>query len=535
MKNIPKISLINNQGNSWFSNQGVTIKGYFFDSKSTLYQNEKTILFFKEIKNQNDFVSKLKEINGLFTVIIQLGDYTYIASDTSRIFPVFYSTQNGQVIISDSVEQIRIKYNLNKFNIKSETEFLSSGYTMGSKTLIDNIFQIQSNQYLIFNKNKLETKEFFFSYSIKQPYHENYIQLKDKTVVSFENTFKRLEQSLSNRQAVIPLSGGYDSRLIAVMLKKRNYKNIVCYTYGKKGNKEIEISKRVANELDIKWYFIEYTDKLISNFTDSKLFKEYVNFTGNYSSMPFLQEYFSVKYLKENQLIDTDAIFIPGHSGDLLGGSQIIKEIPLNITTDKIATILLTTKHKLHPLCLKEREIIKKNIQKTIFDFDENFENKLAYSVFEDFDIKEKISKLIMNSSNVYNFFGYEQRFPFWDKELLNHFKKTPIKYKINKKLYDDVLINNYFVNLNINFTKELQPTLNKILIQKLKNHIKPLLPKIFLDYKLKKNDLLNYNSMINQVEATINRNNLQKKTKIYQHNERLIEWYLYFAKNIIK
>ena len=153
MKDIPEISLINNRGYSWYSRNGVTIKGYFFDSNSVLYQKEQTIAFFKEIKNHNDFISKLNEINGLFTIIIQLGQFTYIASDTTRIFPVFYSILNEKVIISDSVETIKVKYELDSFNSKAETELLSSGYTMGSKTLIDNIFQIQSSQYLIFNRN----------------------------------------------------------------------------------------------------------------------------------------------------------------------------------------------------------------------------------------------------------------------------------------------------------------------------------------------------------------------------------------------
>ena len=49
-----------------------------------------------------------------------------------------------------------------------------------------------------------------------------YNHYKTKVSQIIENTFIRLVNSLKGKTAVIPLSGGFDSRLIAVMLKKHN-------------------------------------------------------------------------------------------------------------------------------------------------------------------------------------------------------------------------------------------------------------------------------------------------------------------------
>ena len=54
-------------------------------------------------------------------------------------------------------------------------------------------------------------------------------------------------------------------------------------------------------------------------------FKEYYKFASNHISVFGTQDYFAVKYLHDNKIINDDAIFVPGHSGDFLGGSHLDK------------------------------------------------------------------------------------------------------------------------------------------------------------------------------------------------------------------
>jgi asparagine synthase (glutamine-hydrolysing) len=530
MTNAPSINLTNHNGFKWHSNSVITIKGYFFDSNNILYENANTLEFFKKIDNEAAFLEIVRTLNGIYTIIISINNQTLIATDTSRIFPLFYGCKKHLLFIADNIQTLKKEGFESEYDKDSETEFKSSGYILGKKTLLKNCFQTQSSEYLIFEENKLKKQGFYFSYSTNNTHNFKYDILKDKTIKIFEATFKRLEQSLNKRQVVIPLSGGYDSRLIAVMLKKMNYKNVVCFTYGKKNSKEINLSRLVAKELNFKWYFIEYTDELVKGYLHSKTFKEYINFTTNYTSMPFLQEYFSVKYLKKNKLINDSAIFIPGHSGDFLGGSQFRKVIPVNLKTSQISSKLLRSKFDIAKLNRKEKVKIKSAIETQLIRFVKNINDKLAYSVFEDFDMKEKISKFILNSSNVYNFFGYEQRFPFWDKELLVHFKKIPLNFKLDKMFYDDILTNHYFMEHNVNFKNELQPSINQVLFQNLKNKIKPLFPYSLKHELLVKKDSLNSHTMINDML-----NDMKAPVEKYKSfNEVIIKWYLEASKKSI-
>lgn len=535
LQKMANILLNNNNGFSWFSNEMISVKGCFFDTQNNFYEKEKTILFFEGIVSESQFIDKIKEVNGFFTVLIKFPNSVFMAAGATRKFPLFYSYKNKELSISDDILFLKKNLKISKIDKQSALEFKASGYTMGNRTLVKNVYQLQSNEYLIFKNKTIGKQGFFFNYATKNINKITYPKLKEQAISAFDNAFKRLIISLNNRPVVLPLSGGYDSRLIAVMLRKYNYENVICYTYGKKGNYEIENSKKTADALNFKWIFIEYTEELMNNYIDSEIFKEFAHYTCKYTSMPSLQDYFAVKYLTDSSLIASDSIFIPGYAGDLLGGSQYAKIIPNNLKVSDISNLILKEKFFHNKVSKNLKKIIKNNIDELLYNFDVNYTNKIASTVFENYDIKEKISKIIFKASNLYTFFGYEHRFPYWDMELLKFFKEVPPKYKKVKFLYDDVLKNHYFEMFNVNFEKEIQPSLYNLNVQKIKERIKPFLPYFILKKFLIKNDWVNYNYVTSQMVKSMNENDLKYHSKVRVYNEFNIQWYLYFSMGLIK
>ena len=528
------ITLKINKGFKWYKTATFFFKGYFYVD-DLFYEKEDAINYVSKIKNSHQFKELLSELNGVFTLVFKDKNKICLASDLTRSFPIFYTLQNNQLYFSDDIFYLKNLFKIDDYDGLSEIEFKASNYTHGKKTLLKNVFQIQPSEYLIVENNAIVESSFFYSYAITKESSDSYDELKNKAVITFENSFKRFITSLNNRTAVIPLSGGYDSRLIAVMLKKYKYKNVLCYTYGRKDSFEIENSKKTSEQLNFKWIFIEYNSQLIDGFLDTSAFKEYVHFAGKLSSMPNLQEYFAVKYLKENNLMAEDSIFIPGYAGDLLGGSQFLKVIPANLKHTEIADLILEQKFTNYPLPTSEKKILKGEVEKQLTHFDENYVEKIPSSVFEDFDLKEKIAKYIFNSANFYTYFGYEHRFPYWDKELLGFFKKVPVKNKLMKRFFDDILINEYFKKYNVYFESELQPSEKNINIQKVKNKIKPFLPTFIKQQFLEKNDWVNYKPLTDEMLKSIDLNKLKVKKSSKEYNEIITQWYLYFSKNKIK
>lgn len=533
MDDVNSVLLLNRvAGFKWYNIDNIYIKGYFFDKENNFYEKETTCEFFKSVDDYHVFVDLIKQIKGVYTIVVRSGNKCFIACDTTKFFPLFYTVKENQLFIGDDVNQLLKESGMKiEKDLLATLEFKSCSYVLGKKTLIKNVYQLQSNECLFFENNQLAGQCFSFSYAVKDIDKSSYSVLKEKTIDVFEESFKRMINSLGvgGRQVVIPLSGGYDSRFILMMLKKYNYTNVICYTYGKTESLETSISKKAASILGFKWYFIPYQNNDIKGFMKSDYFENYIDFTSNYCSMPFFQEYFAVKYLKESNIAKKDAVFIPGHSGDVLGGSQFIKVIPEKIKCTEVADLLLKSKFSLLKFSKKEKGRVLSSISKNIIEFNSDYKEHLAYSIFENFDIKEKFSKTIFNSANVYAFFGFECRFPYWDMVLLKHFKSIPVEFKLEKKLYDEVL-EEYFREYDILFEKELQPTLFQTRINTLKGKIKSYMPSKVVQKRLTANDYLNYDYITKQLMEDMKSGSFKVNENYVNHHQLIIDWYLYYV-----
>jgi asparagine synthase (glutamine-hydrolysing) len=519
-----------NKGYKWYTKEGISFKGYFYID-NIFYEAKNAVEYLTDALKTKTFKNITQSLNGIFSIVFSDKTTTHISCDISRTFPLFYTYQNNSVVISDSAAFLKEAYKLNEVDAVAEIEFKTSNHTHGSKTLLKNLYQLQASEYLVFEDNTIINRSFLFSYAVKTKSKINYLDLKKQGINQFENAFKRFVNSLQNKTVVIPLSSGLDSRLIAVLLKKYNYKNVVCYTYGNKNSFEIENSKKTAKTLGFKWHFIPYTEDLIANFLVTDQFKEYTHFAGKYSSMPYLQEFFALQYFKKDNLVPEDSIFVPGFAGDILGGSEFLK-LPKNIKTKKLNELLFTLKFNNNPITKTQRKTLEKEIQASLEKLDNAYTQKIPSSVFEDYNIKERIAKYIFNSASQYLFFEYHFRFPFWDKNLLDFFKTVPENYKQHKILFNDILINEYFKPYNVYFNDTLQPKHQSVFIQQIKNQIKPYLPVFINENLIKRQDWNNYESITKQMLLSMQKKGASVKRSYNNYNEIITQWYIYIVKN---
>lgn len=525
-----KIHLKNNSAFQWYSSEETSFKGYFYED-NIFYEKENALHFFDSIQHQSYLEKTIRNLNGIFTLIKKIGSQTFLYSDITRSFPIFYTHQKDKLYLSDDIYFLKSKFNINNFDSLSEIELKASNHTHGKKTLLAEVFQIQASELITFKKEEVIKKEFLFSYAIKNEISFNISKLKKNTANAFKNSFQRLINSLKEKTVIIPLSSGFDSRLIATIFKKNNYNNVICYTYGSKNSFEIEKSKKTAKQLGFKWHFIEYNKDLIGDFLNTTDFKSYIQFAGKLSSMPNLQEYFAVKYLKKNKLIPDNAIFIPGYAGDILGGSEYFSNIPAKVNHNQIAAVILDKKMKNYHFNRKEKKQALIEIKKNIKLFDTNYRQKIAETVLDDYNLKERIAKYIFNSANFYSFFGYEFRFPFWDKELLDFFKTLPLKHKQNKQLFNDVLIDVYFKPFNVYFETKTQIQPKKNRFPKIKKQIKPFLPTFIKEKIIARNSWTNYKIITQQMLLFLDSKNIKVKRTYNDYNEIITQWYVYISK----
>ena len=266
----------------------------------------------------------LLKCNGSFALVIRTSEGLLCAVDRLRSFPIFYGKTDSCLIISDDANYLRHRIAA-PFDEENGAEFLLTGFVTGPATLFKGIYQLQAGEALTLTTKNAPISTFYYH----RFWHEDYFSDSEEELLNrldqvFLQVFKRLIASIKEHdlQIVVPLSGGLDSRIIVSMLKRCGVENVICFSYGRKRSRQAKISKQVAEALGYQWYFVEYS-KRNCNDIQSEEIRQYLRFAGNFASAPHLQDFFAVKKLKEDKIIPENAVFMPGHSGDMLAGSHI--------------------------------------------------------------------------------------------------------------------------------------------------------------------------------------------------------------------
>ena len=251
----------------------------------------------------------------------------FVAVDRVRSIPLFYSTKENILFVSNDAEAVRKITNNVEFNSIAVQEF-TARMVCGSDTLFSDVKQVQPGDCIEFELNNTNGinitafKYFVFTHSEKYDKQDR-PQLEVQMLSVFSECIDRLVDYAKGRQLILPLSAGYDSRLIALMLYKKGIKNVLCFSYGMKENFEAKISKQVADILGFKWEFIEYTDDLWREWCHTDEYLKYLRIASGWSSLPHIQDWPAVWELKKRRKLDNNAVFIPGHVGDSLAGSDV--------------------------------------------------------------------------------------------------------------------------------------------------------------------------------------------------------------------
>ena len=526
-----KISLSTNNatGYRWFASERTFVKGYLFTKEGLLYKDESLHAYFEQTAGKDDFIEKVCSATGLFSVLIHEENHLLAAVDVVRAFPLFYCQSRGDFCISDTPGMLLNKITETSLKKKSILQLEAIGYVLGRDTLLNDVYQIQAGEAVFFDKEGFSRQFYMNNHLLRR-------QSSDKGKELLRTEFhqmlsllsKRLIQLLDSRPVALPLSGGYDSRLLACLLKKEGYENVTCFTYGSSGTPEKENACKTAEALGYKWIFINHSDYLNEDVFGSQQFDEWVDFSALYSSFPEIQEYVAARTLKAKNLIPNDAVIIPGHTADVTAGGHLLPG------TERLTNIPILARYaslknvNLKQLKKEERKSLDKDIVQTMCYY--NASGTIDYRLYELWQTKERQTKQIVNSSKIWDFFGYQYVLPFWDELFVSFFASLPHLYKVNKNFYDEA-VKALFSENNLPAAHNQKTTQLTVWKQRIKLWLmKFFLLRPLLDRKiLWKNDFSCYRHVTKNIVAEL------KQAGSYKHilrfNGILSAWYFLYIR----
>lgn len=226
---------------------------------------------------------------------------------------VFFNEKTGE--ISTNIYDV-IDYDNFDIDIEGLTDYLEFGYSVFGHTMVKNvrflmpnerITKIDKNHFQIFKQDDPVMKDIHCSSNVKDTY-----EYMESVIGSMTNK--------KNESIILPLSGGYDSRLLAYFSKHKE--NTFTFTYGISKNQEesVEVvnANKIASVLGLFWEqinldnFFEYTNDWL------KLFGVSTHAHGMYQ-MEFYDK------IKKNYI--NNGIVLSGIVGDLWAGNIIIPKI----------------------------------------------------------------------------------------------------------------------------------------------------------------------------------------------------------------
>ena len=403
-----------------------------------------------EVKpNLRKIETLINGFSGHFGILYQDNFKIIAATDCIASYPIFYKkTGNDYILATAGGALVRNS----KINTAQGKALMLSGYTIGNKTIYENVMTFQHGQIYFQSSGKAPQFSRYYQYTPwANPVEIDSTQLKRNMVDVTLTAISRVIEQAAGKTIAVPLSAGLDSRLVVSALKHLGAENVVCYSYGHKGNFEGKVAKEISERLGYKWTFVEVTPDIQRKFWDTQIPKNYAAASNDFMAGPVFHDLFVTQVLLDRGLITKDSIVVNGNSGDFITGNHIplefaeSNEIYSKDTAKKLVDIFIN-KH----FSMWKNLVITPNtgpIRKLLRDellavnkMDGTNPPKSLSAIHEYLEMTNRQIKWVIKRQKIYDYFSIGWALPLWDKDLMVFWETVPLKYKKNQNLYIEML-----------------------------------------------------------------------------------------------
>ena len=429
-----------NNGYQWTELPAGCFRGYFqLPSRPEPLRGKEALCCLSQAESFEGFQALLKDLDGSFSVILRREDGSiWAAVDSARSMPLYYSVDGR--FISDSGPAVRKALGLPKeaANPAALEELFYCGFLAGSRTAYAQIAQLDAGQVLECTPSKGLCTVYYYAHiqKVRNVSREDAIDLFQQVS---DEAFDRVIAAIAGRPVVLSLSGGYDSRYVACMLKHRGVEDVSCYTYGRKDSFEVQQSKKIAEALGYRWTFVEYTDQRILSILDGEG-QAYTQANTFYDYHIYYQNFPAVQHLHKTGWIKPNSVFLTGLCNDMPTGfyeASLKNRFFDRFSMESFPEAVLPTFKRLSGVAQEAAlSTIEAQRQGIALSPKDNYQS-FASCVDCLWTIRDH-SRQFLHMNDVHEFFGYEWLIPCWNRKLLEFWYALPIEYRLSQNIYEE-------------------------------------------------------------------------------------------------
>lgn len=381
----------------------------------------------------SDLGERLSCIPGCFSLVIEQDDCVILAGDIAGGFPLLYSSDGQGIAVSDNASAAAPA----RMEIRplAAAEFRMATYVSDGETLLAGLRQIRPGEIVVIGKADGSTERHdYWSFATGKSHHastEEYDRI-------LHEVFTDLGDALGGRRVYLPLSGGLDSRTVAVMLRRVGYDNVSCFSYGRKGSFESETARAVARALGYEFSFLEYTADDWESFYESRDWDGFLSYAFSFCRTACVQPTMAVARLARKPGDGERGVVIPGHI-------SYNSAVPLEalcgkaLSRDKVAELFLGDEYVHDVMSVAERAaLLEKVTQGLGLEKGRRYKPSEWLPAFWNLGWRGSQTQFYNHDVRSYEYYGFEWEMPFWDVRVADYWKAVAPDQAFRRRLYHE-------------------------------------------------------------------------------------------------
>lgn len=369
----------------------------------------------------------------LFLIYDSKKEMLFLFNDLLGRLPFYFTLWKSNIIISREIRFLSNILENRDYDKIGIAQSLLFGYPLGERTFIENFNRVPPASLIFISLKSGEwenSRLYNFNFEIKEHSNLSMQKCTDELIDLLTESCKaRLSPNAKN---VLSLSGGLDSRALAIILKSTmlDFSTATYLGYKEFADKDAVGAEEIARRLNLKWELIKVgTPKGIDV---NKLIK-YKNGLNTLSSV-FLLTFYEQLVHKFGK----NMVYITGDGGDKIfpdhRPAQKIRSLK------ELAEYLISNKYFFTPakierlLGIKEADLIE-GITTLLYSYPEQ---GLEFK-FERFTIVERGIKWLFEGEDRNRFFFWSVA-PYYGQFVFNYAMNVPDNLKSGHKLYNNFL-----------------------------------------------------------------------------------------------
>ncbi|WP_049985013.1 hypothetical protein [Halobellus rufus] len=438
--------------NAWTRVGNATARGLAFDADDRAVDPAEA---FDGCDSPEAVAEVADRLSGFFAAVVRGSDADMLVCDVARSIPLYFTTGRPTAIGDVALELEPERPSA--YDPTAASEFALTRYVTCGETLRDDIETVRAGEVVTVPRGPTAgfERSRYAEYrpttaadrepadcESADPDSPTRAELLDSLASTMARVFDRVVRVADGRPVLVPLSGGWDSRLVAAELVARDVE-VVGFTFGAHGHGDVEVSRDIASALGIDWEWVEYTTDRWYDWYHSPARRRYHEYAFNLDSLPFLAEWPAVAELLERGDVPEDALVCPGHT--VATPSERVPDAWVAAaeegtrgdapTTADVVEHVLDTHYSLWEWSdagLRERfadRIESEAGLTTVRDATE------AAAAYERWEWATRMTTFTNGDCRLYEWFGLDWWLPLWDRDYVDFWASVPLAHRHEKAL----------------------------------------------------------------------------------------------------